>query len=210
MSPEPKDPKDQDAVKKKLEDYLFEGAPQVPQPDRKPEKEEEKKKPGAALPGGAGSGVSGAAGSGSAGASAGAGLRGAAAAAGSWGRATSIVLRGAASPVGSSLRWSASTFWGKIGALLAKKGVLFAIAAAVVVGGAAGLARRPPSASQSPAMRHLVAGMRAAVPVHKVARNLEGLSQPLFAEAMKKEFGDRKSTRLNSSHRYISRMPSSA
>ncbi|MBI5241172.1 MAG: hypothetical protein HY926_11925 [Elusimicrobia bacterium] len=185
MSPD-KDSKGQDAVKKKLEDYLFEGTPQVPQPAPKAqEKEEEKKKPGAALPGSAGSGgaASGAVGS------SGAGLGSSAAAGAGWGRAAAIAVRGAASPVGASLRVGFPGWLGKIGAILLGKTALFTYAAAVVLGVGAAVASRPPSAGQSPIMRRIMADLRSAIPVHKVTDDMQGMSLSMFADALKKEFG---------------------
>ena len=45
-------------------------------------------------------------------------------------------------------------------------------------------------------------------PIERLARNLRRLRAEL--EAMETRSGDRKSTRLNSSHKTVSRMPSSA
>jgi hypothetical protein len=181
----PQDPKDQDEVKKKLEDYLFEGAPSIPQPAPKAEKEEEKKKPGAALPGTAGSGgaASGAVGS------SGAGLGGSSAAGAGWGHAAALAVRGAASPVGASLRVGFSGLTGKLGAILLGKTALFTYAAAVVLGVGAAVASRPPSSSQSPVMRRIVADLRSAIPVHRVTDDMQGMSLAMLADAFKKEFG---------------------
>jgi hypothetical protein len=187
MSPDkaPQDPKDQDEVKKKLEDYLFERAPSIPRPAPKAEKAEERKKPGAALPGTAGSGgaASGAVGS------SGAGLGGSSAAGAGWGHAAALAVRGAASPVGASLRVGFSGLSGKLGAILLGKTALFTYAAAVVLGVGAAVASRPPSSSQSPVMRRIVADLRSAIPVHRVTDDMQGMSLAMLADAFKKEFG---------------------
>ncbi|MDD5627884.1 MAG: hypothetical protein PHU21_02385 [Elusimicrobia bacterium] len=177
MSPEPdsQPPQDPEALKKKLEDYLSEGEPSIPQPEPKRE-EEEKKKGGAALPAGAQSGTGGA------------GIGASASGSAGLGRLAGIVIRGAA-PAGAGSSGSAAALWGKLGALLMSKGFVVLTATAIVAGAGAALTNHRPSASQNPIVRRLVADMRSAIPVHRVNRDLTGMSLSLFAQAMKKELG---------------------
>ncbi|MCX5794281.1 MAG: hypothetical protein NTY77_02140 [Elusimicrobia bacterium] len=180
MSPEPdpKNPQDPEVLKKKLEDYLSEGAPEIPQPEPKREKEEEKKKGGVALPAGSGAGSSGA------------GIGASASGSAGLGELAGIVIRGA-SPVGAGapMGMGAAGFFGKLGALFMSKGAAVLIAAAIVAGAGAVMAKHRPSASQSPTVRRMVADLRSAIPVHKVSQDLSSLSLSLLAQAVKKEFG---------------------
>ena len=47
-------------------------------------------------------------------------------------------------------------------------------------------------------------------PVQERLKDYQEIAKPLFGEEINKQGADRKSTRLNSSHRSLSRMPSSA